>query len=176
MCDYDSNYINAIPITSRKACKLVRAFTECYDSLKKNGPAARLLHLDDEVSHELVAVIEAHFITIRSGADPDFPENCWDLLLDHAVLTLNLLRSSRMIPRSLPSPRSMARSNSIRHHSPLPAAKSSSMIVSATKVHGSNTELGDFISVRRRYTIIEITSVTYKPRVQHVLEINSKSN
>jgi len=75
MCDYDSNYINAILITSRKGCILVRAFTECYDSLKKNCPAARLLHLVDEVSHELVAVIEAHFITIRSGADPDFPEN-----------------------------------------------------------------------------------------------------
>ena len=103
MYDYDSNYINAIPITSRKSCELVRAFTECYDALQNNGLTARLLHLDNEVSHELITTIEknrlayqlvspgdhrlneaeraiqtfkAHFIAIRSGADPDFPKNC----------------------------------------------------------------------------------------------------
>ena len=126
MYDYESNYSNAIPITSRKSCELVRAFTKCYDSLQKNGHTARLLHLDNEVSHELIATIEknrlayqlafpgdhrlneaeraiqsfkAHFIAIRSGANPDFLKNCWDLLLDYAVLTLNLLRPSRINPK-----------------------------------------------------------------------------
>ena len=103
MYDFDTNYINAVPIKSRKSCELVRGFKECYETLKKNGLNARLLRLDNEVSKELIAVIEknklvyqlaspsdhrlnhakrviqtfkAHFITIRSGADPDFPPNC----------------------------------------------------------------------------------------------------
>ena len=126
MYDYDSNYINAVPIASRKAADLVRAFTECYGMLTKNGLSARLLHLDNEISHDLIKAIEtnrldyqlaspgdhrlneaeraiqtfkAHFIAVRSGADPDFPKNCWDLLLEQAVLTLNLLRPSRINPK-----------------------------------------------------------------------------
>ena len=126
MYDFDTNYINAVPIKSRKSSELVRGFKECYDTLKKNGLNARLLRLDNEVSKDLIAEIEenklvyqlaspgdhrlnhaeraiqtfkAHFITIRSGADPDFPPNCWDLLVDHAVLTLNLYRPSRINPK-----------------------------------------------------------------------------
>ena len=126
MYDFDSNYINAVPIKSRKSCELVRGFTECYELLKKNGLTARMLRLDNEVSKELIATIEnneltyqlaspgdhrlnhaeraiqtfkAHFITIRSGADPDFPPNCWDLLVDQAVLSLNLHRPSRINPK-----------------------------------------------------------------------------
>ena len=124
-----SSCIIVIPITSTRSqsrtesCELVRVFTECYDSLKKNGLTARLLHLDNEVSHNLIATIEkqrlgyqlassgdhrlneaeraiqtfkAHFIAIRSGANRAFPKNCWSLLLDEAVLTLNLLRLSRI--------------------------------------------------------------------------------
>ena len=58
MYDYDTNYINAIPIKSRKPCELVRGFTKYYDMLKKNSVTARLLRLDDEVSKELIATIE----------------------------------------------------------------------------------------------------------------------
>ena len=61
MFDYNSDYINAIPITSRKSCELVRAFTECYDSLKKNG----LTILPNEVSHELIAAIEKNRLTYQ---------------------------------------------------------------------------------------------------------------
>ena len=199
MYDYDSNYINDIPIKSRKSCELVRAFTECYDALQKNGLIARLLHLGNEVSHELIATIEknhityqlaspgnhrlneaeraiqtfkAYFIAIRSGTDPDFPKNCWDLLLDHEVLTLNFSVRPELIPRSLPTPRSMVCSTSIRPHSPQPAAKESSVIASTTEIHGPNMELGDFIS-DRYYTIIEIASVTCQPLEQHVPAIQS---
>ena len=45
-----------------------------------------------------IQIFKAHFIAILSGADPDFPKNYWDLLLDHAMLTLNLLRLSRKNP------------------------------------------------------------------------------
>ena len=119
MYDFDTNDINAVPITPRKAA-------ECYAMLTKNGLSARLLHLDNEISRDLIKAIEsnrldyqlaspgdhrlneaeraiqtfkAHFIAVRSGADPDFPKNCWDLLLEQAVLTLNLLRPSRINPK-----------------------------------------------------------------------------
>jgi len=47
----------------------------------------------------IIQTFKAHFISTRSGADPDFPPNCWDLLLDHAVITLNLLRPFRINPK-----------------------------------------------------------------------------
>ena len=39
-----------------------------------------------------------HFISILSGADPDFPTNCWDLLMPQTIITLNLLRDSKIQP------------------------------------------------------------------------------
>ena len=104
MYDFDTNFINAISIKSRKASELVRAFEECYNTLKKNGLTAQLLHLDNKVSKDLIAAIEknqleyqlaspsdhrlnhakraiqtfkAYFIAIRSSADPDFLKNYW---------------------------------------------------------------------------------------------------
>jgi hypothetical protein len=43
MYDYDSNFINAIPIKSRKSHILVEAFKECYSALCQNGLTGRLL-------------------------------------------------------------------------------------------------------------------------------------
>ena len=39
-----------------------------------------------------------HFIAIISGTDPEFPSNCWDLLVSQAVITLNLQWPSRINP------------------------------------------------------------------------------
>ena len=39
-----------------------------------------------------------HFLAVLAGAAPSFPADRWDLLLPHAELTLNLLRSSRCNP------------------------------------------------------------------------------
>ena len=50
MFNFDTNNIKAVPIMSRKSCELVRAFEECYDTLKKNDLTARLLRLDNEFS------------------------------------------------------------------------------------------------------------------------------
>ena len=126
MYDYDSNFINAIPIKSRKSHILVEAFKECYSALCRNGLTGRLLRLDNEISKTLIAAIEAagldnqlaspgdhrlnfaeraiqtfknHFIAILSGTDPDFPKNRWDLLLPQTVITLNLARPSRINPK-----------------------------------------------------------------------------
>jgi hypothetical protein len=48
-----------IPIKSRKSSELVGAFKECYDDLKRRGFEAQVLRLDNEISAELIAAIEA---------------------------------------------------------------------------------------------------------------------
>jgi hypothetical protein len=45
MYDHDSNFINAIPLHSRKTPELIRAFKECYNELSDHGLTARLLKL-----------------------------------------------------------------------------------------------------------------------------------
>ena len=125
MYDYDTNYINAVPIKSRKSNELVQAFKICYDELKQKGITARVLRLDNEISAELITAIEeqqlqyqivspgdhrlnhaeraiqtfkSKFICFREGTDPNFPKNCWDLLIPQTVLAMNLLRPSRINP------------------------------------------------------------------------------
>jgi hypothetical protein len=125
MFDYDTNYINAIPIKSRKSNELVRAFKICYDELKQKGLTARVLRLDNEISAELIRAIEeekldyqiaspgdhrlnhaeraiqtfkSKLISFREGVDPNFPKNCWDLLIAQTVLAMNLLQPSWVNP------------------------------------------------------------------------------
>ena len=45
------------------------------------------------------AIVKNHFIAMLSGTDPDFPTNCWDLLIPKANISLNLLRASRIQPK-----------------------------------------------------------------------------
>ena len=125
MYDYDTNYINAVPIKSRKSNELVRAFKVCYDELKLRGFTAQVLRLDNEISAELIKAIEdehleyqiaspgdhrlnhaeraiqtfkSKLISFREGADPNFPKNCWDLFIPQTILALNLMRPSRTNP------------------------------------------------------------------------------
>jgi hypothetical protein len=125
MYDRDTSYIYLYPMKSRKSHALVEAYEHCYNCLVKQGFAAKLLKLDNEISKELVAAIEqdnlkyqtvppgdhrqnpaersiqdvkAHFISVRACVDPAFPKNCWDLLLPHVELTMSLLRPSKINP------------------------------------------------------------------------------
>ncbi|OEU19979.1 hypothetical protein FRACYDRAFT_182300, partial [Fragilariopsis cylindrus CCMP1102] len=125
MYDYDTNYINAVPIRSRKSSELVAAFKFCYDELKERGFTARVMRLDNEISTELIAAIgelnldyqivspgdhrlnhaeraiqtfKSKLIAFREGADPSFPKNCWDLFIKQTVLAMNLMRPSRINP------------------------------------------------------------------------------
>ena len=126
MYDYDANYIHATPIKSRKAEELVRGFSESYKVLTKHGIRAKEVRLDNEISHEFKDHLESinlsyqlvspgdhranpaeraiqtyknHFIAMLSGTDPDFPTNCWDLLIPQANIKLNFLRSARVQPQ-----------------------------------------------------------------------------
>ena len=121
MVDYDSNYIHAVPLKSRKAEALVKGFNECYNVLHANGFDTDIVRLDNEVSKLLINYIttnklsyqlvslgdhqtnyaeraiqtyQNHFISALQGTDPTFPRDCWDLIIPQINVTLNLLRTS----------------------------------------------------------------------------------
>ena len=121
MYDFDANYIHATPIKSQKSEELVKVFTESYAILTKHGFRAKSVRLDNEISKEFkdhlssinfpfqlvspgdhranpaeraTQTFKNHFIAMLSGTNPDFPDNCWDILIPQANISLNLLRSS----------------------------------------------------------------------------------
>lgn len=58
MHDSVTNYINAEGHKSRKLTELIQGFEECHIDLKKKGFFARLVKLDNEISKEMVKLIE----------------------------------------------------------------------------------------------------------------------
>ena len=123
MHDLITNYINAISLKSRKTNELLQGFKECYHDLKQKGFIARLVKLDNEISKEMVQLFEQHnlnyqlaapgdhklmsakrsiqtfknhFIAVRSSMDPNFLKQVWHHVLEHIVVTLNMLRPSRL--------------------------------------------------------------------------------
>jgi 2-succinyl-5-enolpyruvyl-6-hydroxy-3-cyclohexene-1-carboxylate synthase len=122
-----THYIQAVPIKSRESTKRLRGIEECNSTLTKNNFKGNILRLDNEVSKTLINYIEtkaqleyqlvsphnhranpaeqaiqtykAQFISILSGVHPDFPDNCWDLLIPHTNLTLNIHCRSRLQPK-----------------------------------------------------------------------------
>ena len=121
--DHNSNCIRIAPIKSRKSEHLVEACKATHTWFKERGFEAELLRLDNEISKLMIQAIKekgqecqlaspsdhrtnpaeraiqhvkAHFISIRSGCDPNFPKEQWDPLIPHAEFTLNLLRPSKL--------------------------------------------------------------------------------
>ena len=124
--EYDTNYIHATPIKSQKLDELIRDFETSYKSLTKNCYWAKTVRLDNkisndfkhylpnkDISYQLVSwgdhrtnpaeraarTYKNQFIANLNGADPEFPDNCWDLLIPQVNLTLNLLQSAHMQPQ-----------------------------------------------------------------------------
>ena len=56
--DYDSAYINAIPMKSRKSNELVRAFELGYKELTDAGLTGQVMRLDNEISKDLITAIK----------------------------------------------------------------------------------------------------------------------
>jgi hypothetical protein len=50
------------------------------------------------IAEKAIQVFKAHFIGILCGADESFPLHLWDRLLEQAIHTLNMLRTSKMTP------------------------------------------------------------------------------
>jgi hypothetical protein len=124
--DYDINAILAQPIKYRTAPELLRAFHIMEQELVARGLKPKLMKLDNEASKLLKAYLHQHNIifqlvppyshrrnsaqrAIRSfkdhliaglcSTDKSFPMHLWDRLLTQAVITLNMLRTSRINPK-----------------------------------------------------------------------------
>jgi hypothetical protein len=124
--DYDSNAILAQPIKYRTAPELLRAFQVMEQELVARGITPTLMKLDNEASKLLKTYLHQHNIpfqlvppyshrrnaaerAIRSfkdhliaglcSNDKSFPMRLWDILLPQAVITLNMLRTSRINPK-----------------------------------------------------------------------------
>jgi hypothetical protein len=124
--DYDSNAILAHPIKDRTAPELLKAFQIMEQILVARGIKPKLMKLDNEASKLLKNYLHQQDITfqlvppyshrrnsaeraIRSfkdhliaglcTTDKSFPMHLWDSVLPQAVITLNMLRISRINPK-----------------------------------------------------------------------------
>ena len=57
MIDYDTDYIQATPMKSRKKEDIIRCFQLFYRELKLVGFTAQLLKLDNKISNKLIRII-----------------------------------------------------------------------------------------------------------------------
>jgi hypothetical protein len=124
--DYDSNSILAQPIKYRTAPELLKDFQVMEQELVARGLKPKLMKLDNEASKLLKMYLHQQDITfqlvppyshrqnsaeraIRSfkdhlkaghcSTDKSFPMHLWDRLLPQAVITLKMLRTSRINPK-----------------------------------------------------------------------------
>jgi hypothetical protein len=119
---------NTILVKAMKNCttgEMIRAYQVLVDHLCSAGVTPKMHILDNKCSAEFkeriqlnnmqyqlvpshdhrrniaenaIQVFKAHFISILCSADKMFPLNLWDRLLGQAEHTLNMLRTSRMMP------------------------------------------------------------------------------
>jgi hypothetical protein len=124
--DYDSNSILAEPMKNRTAKSILAAYKSVHAKLCAAGLRPKLQRLDNECSQVLkdfmheeevdfqlvtpgshrrnaaeraIRTFKNHFVAGLCSVDKDFPLHLWDRLLPQAILTLNLLRGSRMNPK-----------------------------------------------------------------------------
>jgi hypothetical protein len=124
--EYGSNAILAQPIKDRTAPELLKAFQFMEQELAARGLKPKLMRLDNEASKLLETYLHQQDITfklvppyshrlnsaeraIRSfndhliaglcSTDKSFSMHLWDRLLPQAVMTLNMLRTSRINPK-----------------------------------------------------------------------------
>jgi hypothetical protein len=102
---------------SRSDAEAIRAYIVLYDELTANGlkpifqtmdkeasTALKIILTSREMKFQLVAeraiqTFKNHFIAIISSTDKYFPLRLWDRLIPHIIITLNLLRQSRVNPK-----------------------------------------------------------------------------
>jgi hypothetical protein len=121
--DYDSNAILAKPIKDRTAPALLKAFQFMEQELVAKGLKPKLMKLDNEASKLLkdylyqqeiafqlvphyshrrksaerkISSFKDHLIAGLCSTDKYFPMHLWDRILPQAVITLNMLRTSRI--------------------------------------------------------------------------------
>ena len=123
---YDSNAILIHTLKNRTAQEIKNGYLTLYNTLKLRGNAPKTFILDNETSSMLLNAFtkekidyqlvpphmhrrnaaekaiktwKEHFIAGLSSVHPDFPLLEWDRLAFQGMLTLNLLRNSRVNPK-----------------------------------------------------------------------------
>jgi hypothetical protein len=123
---YDCNFIKVVPVKSRSASEWVKAYGSIHQELTVKGFKPKLQTLDNEASTALKNFFTTHnidyqlvlphfhrrnaaerairtfkepFVAGLPSVGPSFPMHLWDRLLPHAVITLNLLRTSCLHPQ-----------------------------------------------------------------------------
>jgi hypothetical protein len=127
--DYDSNFIHAKPMKNRTKETILAAYRRVLILFKSRALQPKLATLDNKASailqqylhdknldfqlvppalhrcnaaKQAIRTFKNHFIAGLCTTDPDFPLNLWrDKLIPQALITLNLLCTSRMNPRLL---------------------------------------------------------------------------
>ena len=121
----DTNSIHAVALPNRTAASIRNAWESVHKTLVQQGHPPELHILDNECSQSLkdafqkyniqfqrvppkehrvnaaeraIRTFKNHFVSILCTVDPQFPLSEWDRLLPQSILTLNLLRSSRIHP------------------------------------------------------------------------------
>jgi hypothetical protein len=124
--DYDSNAISAQPIKDRTSPELLKAFQLMEQELVARVLKPKLMKLNNEASKLLknylyqqnikfqlvppyshrrnsaeraIRSFKDHLIAVLCSTDNAFPMYLWDSILPHAVITLNMLRTSIINPK-----------------------------------------------------------------------------
>jgi hypothetical protein len=124
--EYDSNFIHTKPMVDRKGPSIISAYKQALFLYESRGFKPLLQRLDNEASSALQSLMDDngiafqlapshchrrnaverairtfknHFIAGLCSTNRDFPLNLWDKLLPQCLLTLNLLRRSRINPQ-----------------------------------------------------------------------------
>ena len=123
--DYDTNAIHVEPMKGKSSAAILAAYATALDMLTRRGHKPKLQKLDNEASAALLKFIEHsdiefqlappqthrrnaaerairtfknHFISMLCSTDKDFPLKLWDRLIPQALISLNLVRGSRVNP------------------------------------------------------------------------------
>ena len=124
--DFDSNYIHVEPMPNKTGPSILAAYKRAHTLFSARVLKPQLQRLDNEASAALksfmaeqdvdfqlvpphvhrrnaaeraIRTFKNHFISGLCSTDRNFPLHLWDRLLPQALLSLNLLRSSRINPK-----------------------------------------------------------------------------
>ena len=127
MCEIDGNAILTATMKNRTEGEMIKAYLSLIQRLKNAGIKPKHQILDNEASEEYKRIIKEngmtyqlvppdmhrrnmaekaiqtfkdHFVAILSGVDASFPMHLWDRLLPQTEMTLNLLRMSKVEPKT----------------------------------------------------------------------------
>ena len=123
--DYDSNFIHVEAMASKSGPDILAAYKRAHTLLSSRSLRPQLQRLDNEASTALqqymhsehvdfqlapphvhrrnaaekaIRTFKNHLIAGLCSTDKAFPLNLWDRLLPQALISLNLLRASRISP------------------------------------------------------------------------------